>query len=783
MRKLKTRAFGRCMAPFLPLLAAACLAGPASAAIVETHPFLTETAGPAPKGFEDACGVALDANENPYVSDYFHNSIDAGGTQIPGPGNGDGPCGLAVDSASDIYVNNWRHQVLKLTPPYLPAGTATIDPGPATGVAVSPANGNVYVDDGDHITEYEPSGTLIAEIGAGTLEDGYGIAISGFPATSGDIYVPDAGDNTVKVYDALGNQLPTIDGLGTPQVGFHYLVDSAVAVDPTNGHILIADAIGHGQSEHPELALDEFTSAGAYRGQIARWITHPDKEPGVNIEHHLVDAEPPGLAIGSTGKVFVSSGNFEAGESSGLDKSGKRIENSLLYEFGPTSLAASLSVTKTGSGAGMVKSSPAGVNCGSDCAAEYNITEGVTLTATPDSHSNFAGWSGAGCSGTGLCKLTMSSAQSVSAEFVAIPQQTLEVSISGAGTGTVTSSPVGIGCSSGTCSEHFNEASTVTLTATSPIHNRLAHWSGCSSEPSPTQCKVTMSTARAVSADFVAIPQQTLTVETSGDGTVVSSPIGIDCGELCSEHFDEASTVTLIAAPASHKQVKWSGCVSEPTPDECEVAVTGSQSVSASFTAIQHRLAVSVGGGGSVSASAGGISACSSSGGSCSGLYDEGEGVTLTAAPAVGFSFAGWSGACGGEGPCHLTIAADTSVTANFAPIPAAPVPARLTLGKLTVSGARASLKVIVSGPGALSAAGSNLATTNADVRAAGTTTLPLGLSAAGKRILSKRGRLKVEVTLTFSPADGSKAAITSKAVLFKLARTKRSPHSRSGRG
>jgi phospholipase C len=40
--------------------------------------------------------------------------------------------------------------------------------------------------------------------------------------------------------------------------------------------------------------------------------------------------------------------------------------------------------------------------------------------------------------------------------------------------------------------------------------------------------------------------------------------------------------------------------------------------------------------------------------------------VTLTATPASGSTFAGWSGACTGAGNCALTISANTAVTATF---------------------------------------------------------------------------------------------------------------------
>jgi sugar lactone lactonase YvrE len=52
----------------------------------------------------------------------------------------------------------------------------------------------------------------------------------------------------------------------------------------------------------------------------------------------------------------------------------------------------------------------------------------------------------------------------------------------------------------------------------------------------------------------------------------------------------------------------------------------------------------------------------------CDETYAGGTAVTLTAVPTGGSVFAGWSGACGGFGPCAVSMTADRAVTATFAP-------------------------------------------------------------------------------------------------------------------
>ena len=81
-----------------------------------------------------------------------------------------------------------------------------------------------------------------------------------------------------------------------------------------------------------------------------------------------------------------------------------------------------------------------------------------------------------------------------------------------------------------------------------------------------------------------------------------------------------------------------------------------------------HTLSVTKTGSGSgtVTSSPAGINC----GGDCSHSYNEGTSVTLTATPAAGSSFAGWSDACSGTGACTVTMSTSRPVTAAFALVP-----------------------------------------------------------------------------------------------------------------
>jgi Divergent InlB B-repeat domain len=327
---------------------------------------------------------------------------------------------------------------------------------------------------------------------------------------------------------------------------------------------------------------------------------------------------------------------------------------------------ALLIVNRDGTSTGMVTSNTGGINCGATCSAAFELGTTVTLTATPATGSTFIGWSGGGCSGTGMCVVTVTAAVAVTATFK-VNDYTLAVAKNGTGTGTgtVTSWPAGINCGAD-CAEIVNHGTTMMLIATPATGSTFIGWSGggCSGTG---MCVVSVTAAMAVTATFK-VNAYTLAVvkNGSGSGSVTSSPAGINCGTDCAEIVNHGTTMTLTATPATSSTFSgWSGggCSGTGT---CVVTVTSATSVTASFALIPYTLSVTIGasgGTGTVTSSPAGINC----GTDCSEVYNHGTSVTLTATPAVGSTFSYWSGGgCSGTSTCTLTVTSTTSVTATF---------------------------------------------------------------------------------------------------------------------
>ncbi len=160
----------------------------------------------------------------------------------------------------------------------------------------------------------------------------------------------------------------------------------------------------------------------------------------------------------------------------------------------------------------------------------------------------------------------------------------------------------------------------------------------------------------------------TVTPAGTGTGTVTSTPAGISCGTACSARYESGTTVTLSAAAAAGSTFAgWTGCTG--TGATCTVTMSAARSVTATFNltpVTTYLLTVTKSGTGAGTVSGGGIT-CGATCTSTSASYESGTTVTLTATPAAGSTFAGWSGACtNSTGTCVVSMTAARTVSAAF---------------------------------------------------------------------------------------------------------------------
>jgi len=242
-----------------------------------------------------------------------------------------------------------------------------------------------------------------------------------------------------------------------------------------------------------------------------------------------------------------------------------------------------LQVSLSGTGGGSVSSIPGGIDCGTDCQESYRANTPVTLQSSPeDSFSIFAGWSGA-CTGTADCVLSMDSAKDVTATFDKVLFD-LQVSLAGTGSGSVSSNPLGIDCGTD-CSESMEGGTVVTLTATPENSFSLfSDWSGACT--GTNNCVVTMDDVKNVTATFDRVNfDLNVTLTGDGVGTVLSTPVGIDCGTDCIESIEAETVVILKAHPDPFSSFEgWSGdCTGT---GDCQINMDTIKNVSADFKTI-----------------------------------------------------------------------------------------------------------------------------------------------------------------------------------------------------
>jgi uncharacterized repeat protein (TIGR02543 family) len=375
-------------------------------------------------------------------------------------------------------------------------------------------------------------------------------------------------------------------------------------------------------------------------------------------------------ATPTAGNTFIGWSSAESGftcPGTGTCSVTMDMTRTVVANFAPISFQ--LSVSKAGAGTGTVTSDVSGINCGTTCSSFFPQNTVVTLTATPGPNSSFtnagAGWSGAGCSGTGTCVVTIDQARNVTATFVTT-SHTLAVAFTGVGTGSVLSSPSGINCGTQSCvhSSHAYTVATVTLTASAPGGSVFNGWSGGGCSGLSLTCVVTMDANITVSLDFAAARNLTVTLAGAGGGTVTSVPAGLSCNPTCMKGFAMGSTVTLTATPdGTSVFTGWSGTGGCAGTGSCVLTMSGAKAATATFQpGLLLNVAPAGTGGGTITSDMGGINC----GLVCSANYLSGTTVTLFPSSDVNSTFTGWNGDCGGTGSCVVTMSQARNVTASF---------------------------------------------------------------------------------------------------------------------
>jgi probable HAF family extracellular repeat protein len=169
----------------------------------------------------------------------------------------------------------------------------------------------------------------------------------------------------------------------------------------------------------------------------------------------------------------------------------------------PPPQAHPVTVSQSGTGSGIVTSTPAGIACPGTCSANFDSGSIIILSAAPDANSTFTGWGGA-CTDVGVCQITVNSATTVSATFDASitppsPTPLLTVIKAGEGRGKVKSIPEGIQCGK-RCSKKFRSGKRIVLKAIPARQSTFAGWGGnCIGSD---KCRLTMNGNKSVTAIF-----------------------------------------------------------------------------------------------------------------------------------------------------------------------------------------------------------------------------------------------------------------------------------------
>lgn len=361
---------------------------------------------------------------------------------------------------------------------------------------------NLYISDygNDCIWKYDAEGNLTKFVTSG-LDDPIGIDFD----HNGNLWVASRSDSRIHGCDPSGNIRFTVepsDGVSDPralkfdQNGNMFFTDSQGVkfisyefLPHTFSYTLTASkgGTGLGSLTAPGLTCDGNTCTGTYTYNETVRIT----------------------ATADAGSVFAG----WTGCNSATDNVCTVLINddqeitALFVPYGAKEYNLQTKSVAKNKGNGTILSSDGNINCGDICAHKYFSGTTVTLSATANEGSTFIGWKpeSLNCVGTAACTIEIGRSKTVKAVFVG--DYTLKVvnKSKNGGTGTVTSTPKGIDCTTGNtigCEELYGYGETVTLSASADMGYVFVGWAPSKLCPGVGDCVVPMDRKRTVKAIF-----------------------------------------------------------------------------------------------------------------------------------------------------------------------------------------------------------------------------------------------------------------------------------------
>jgi len=616
--------------------------------------------------FHSPTGIAIDAAGNLYIADALNNKIrkitlGAGGMVSILAGNLKsssytyggldgigteaqfyGPQGIVSTPSGTVYVaDTENHMIRKISPSgqVTTIGGMTNDGGFRNGIGAgasfnSPSDittdpaGNVYVISGEEIRTINPSG-IVSTLAGTDLR----MNASGQPSQS-VFYEPQSifynkVDNNVYILQYFNDTIKKINASGVISNYFSNTIfnyNLSMAMD-ANGIIYLSTATNVIYKLMPDGTISAmFGSSVGYSNGTGSSVkfNYPtglvtDIAGNVYVadagNHSIRKITPSGLVstLAGTGLAGALDGiGLSASFSSPIDLAIDATGNLYVAEAGNSNIRK---ITPGGTVTTIAGSGTTGSNDGIGTGASFNEPYGIAIAADGNLYVSDKG-------NNKVRKIT---------NTVVTPT-----------TSTLTTTVIGLGSvtpASGT----FSYGSIQTLTATPATGYTFTGWSG-DATGTTNPLSVTMNANKNITATFTII--YTLTTTIVGSGTVSPS----------SGTFNAGTTQTLTATPATgYTFTGWSGDATGTT-NPLSVTMTANKNITATFTINKYTLATNVVGSGIVSPS--------------SATFNAGTTQTLTAIPATGYTFTGWSGdATGTTNPLSITISGNKNIIATFSSI------------------------------------------------------------------------------------------------------------------